>query len=83
MSNDKLAELRGRIGAYALHAQRNPRETTAAARKRFLERFEEEVDPNRQLPRAERQRRAMAARKAYFTRLALRSAKARRRRVRN
>ena len=83
MSNDKLAELRGRIGAYALHAQRNPQDTTAAARKRFLERFEEEVDPNHQLPRAERQRRAMAARKAYFTRLALRSAKARRRRVRN
>ena len=83
VSQDKLAELGGRIGAYALHALRDPRETTAAARKAFMAWFEDEVDPDRLLPEQERQRRARAARKAYFTRLALLSAKARRARRSN
>ena len=69
--------LRGRIGAYALHAKRDPRETTAPARAAFLERFEREVDPDRVLPEAERLRRAESARKAHFARLALLSARAR------
>jgi hypothetical protein len=77
---DSLYALRGRLGAYTLHATHDPRETTAAARATFLERFIDEVDPNRELPEAERNRRAEAARKAYFTRLALKSAKARRKR---
>jgi len=68
------ASLRGRIGAYALHASHDPRETTKAARVRFLARFLDEVDPDRTLPEAERQRRAEAARKMYFARLALKSA---------
>ena len=72
--------LRARIGAYALHAKRDPRETTAAARHAFLSKFETEVDPEGILPSAERQRRAEAARKAHFTRLALKSAQARRKR---
>ena len=72
------ASLRGRIGAYALHATHDPRETTSAARAAFLRSFEELVDPNRELSERERQRRAEAARRAYFTRLALASAKARR-----
>ena len=45
--------LRARIGAYSLHAQRDPHETTAAARKSFLARFELEVDPEGTLPEAE------------------------------
>ena len=45
----------------------------------FMSRFEDEVDPNRVLSEAERQRRAEQAKKAYFTRLALRSVQARRR----
>lgn len=69
--------LRARIGAYSLHAQRDPSETTAAARKSFLTRFELEVDPDGALPDAERRRRAKYARKAYFAKLALKSAKAR------
>ena len=69
--------LRGRIGAYALHARRDARETTRIAREKFLERFEREVDPAGELPTEERRRRAEAARRAYFTRLALRSARRR------
>ena len=65
--------LRGRIGAYRLHACHDPRETTAAARQAFLARFETEVDPAGVLPPAERQRRALSARRAYFARLALKS----------
>ncbi len=69
--------LRGRIGAYALHAQRDPRETTAKARSTFLAKFEQEVDPDGVLPESERLRRAEAAKKAHFARLALRSARKR------
>ena len=70
--------LRGRIGAYATHAAHDPRETTANARAAFLQRFERDVDPEGVLPEDERRRRAAYARKAYFARLALRSARARR-----
>ena len=69
--------LRGRIGAYRLHATHDSRETTRHARETFLARFLDEVDPDRALPEAERLRRAEAARKAYFAQLALRSAQAR------
>jgi hypothetical protein len=71
------AALRGRIGAYALHARRDPRETTRNARVAFLARFLDEVDPDRLLPEPDRLRRADAARKAYFARLALKSARTR------
>lgn len=70
--------MRGRIAAHAMHARNDSRETTAAGRKAFLSRFEAEVDPDRVLPAAERQRRAEHARKSYFARLSLQSAKARR-----
>ena len=53
---------------------------TAPGRKAFLDRFEKQVDPDSELPPAERARRAEHARKAYFSRLALKSARARRRR---
>jgi hypothetical protein len=54
---------------------------TANARAAFLDRFEREVDPDGVLPAAERARRAAAARKAYFVRLAAKSAEARRRKA--
>ena len=73
--------LRGRIGAFRLHATHDPRATTARARVAFLARFEAEVDPERVLEPEERQRRALAARRAYVAQLALRSARARRRRA--
>ncbi len=56
----------------------NPTARTEPARQAFDGRFEREVDPDGTLPPAERARRAEHARKAYFTRLALASAKARR-----
>ena len=71
--------LRGRIGAHHLHARYDPRETTARARAAFLGRFEREADPDGTLAPTERARRAHHLRKAYFARLALRSAQARRR----
>ncbi|MGH8991180.1 MAG: hypothetical protein ACRDZ7_06595 [Acidimicrobiia bacterium] len=74
--------LRARIAAYSLHARRDPRETTQAARDTFMARFERQVDPDGLLPLAERLRRAEAARKAYFLGLALKSARARRSRAR-
>jgi hypothetical protein len=73
--------LRGRIGAYVVHARYDPRETTAPARAAFLRRFLDEVDPSRVLREPERLRRATAARRAYFTRLAYLSARGRRQRL--
>ncbi len=52
---------------------------TSPARAAFNARFDDEVDPDRTLPAHERARRATAARRAYFMRLSLRSAQARRR----
>lgn len=71
--------MRARLGAHALHAKHGLEQTTAAGRAAFLSRFEKEVDPDGILPIAERQRRAEHAKKAYFTKLALKSAQARRR----
>ncbi len=73
--------LRARIGGFALSAARDPRETTKPARAAFLASFEREVDPDGVLTITERARRAAAARKAHFTRMALKSAQARRRKV--
>ncbi len=64
--------------SWANTADRSAR--TAPARRAMLGRFERQVDPDGVLPSAERARRAEHARKAYFTRLALRSAQARKRR---
>ena len=71
--------LRARIGAYSLHAQRDPRETTKAARSAFLSKFLAEIPID--LPEDERLRRATSARRAHFARMALRSAQVRRQRT--
>ncbi len=71
--------LRGRLGAYTMLSRHDPRETTRAAHEAFMSRFEREVDPEGLLDPGERTRRAEMARKAYFTRLALKSAQVRRR----
>lgn len=73
--------LRARLAAHALHAQHDSSEVSKAGREAFLARFEREVDPEGTLPTDERIRRAAHARKAYFTRLALKSAQARRHRM--
>ena len=70
--------LRGRIGAAVLHATHDSRETSAAGRAAFLDRFEREVDPERALAPEERQKRARSAKSAYFSRLSLKALRARR-----
>ncbi|MGI8707948.1 MAG: hypothetical protein ACR2LG_07095 [Actinomycetota bacterium] len=70
--------LRGRLGAHRLHASYDSKTVSQPARDAFMARFEREVDPELTLDPKERARRAMHARKAYFTRLALKSAQARR-----
>lgn len=76
---DSERTLRARIGAHSLHAGvADPAAHTEPARRAFLDQFEHEVDPNGVLPVAERARRAEHARKAYFAKLALKSAQARR-----
>lgn len=83
MSNrpDSMARLSGRIGAYRMHAMYDARETTAKARAAFHSKFDREVDPDGVLSPEVRRRRAEAARKAHFARLAFLSAKARAKRV--
>lgn len=70
--------IRGRLGAAVQHSRHDPKETTVAARAAFLRKFEADVDPAGELPPEERQRRALAARRAHFLRLALKSAQSRR-----
>ena len=64
----------GRIGGLTTASRHDARELTKPATAGFLARFEREVDPDGVLPREERQRRALAARRAHMRRLAMRSA---------
>jgi hypothetical protein len=74
--------VRARLGAHSKWAKcPDATAATEPGRHAFLERFYDDVDPERELPEAERERRAGHARKAYFARLALKSAIARRRRA--
>ena len=74
--------LRAQIAAHQSWARtEDPSARTANARKAMLDKFERQVDPEGKLSPAERAKRAGHARKAYFKRLALKSAQARRRRV--
>jgi hypothetical protein len=66
-----------RLAAHAKHAKYDSKEQTEAARKGFAQRFIDQVDPDRQLPERERQRRAEHAMRAHMTRLALQSSKVR------
>lgn len=73
--------LRAQIAAHESWAHTENRAArTANARKAMLDKFELEVDPDGKLSEAERANRAEHARKAHFKRLALKSARARRRR---
>lgn len=75
------AALRGRIGGYSTHA-RHGRDTAVAARAAFRDKFAHQVDPEGVLDPAERADRATMAMREHMARLALRSAVARRRRMR-
>lgn len=72
--------LRSSIAAHESWARTADRsKRTAKARAAMLQKFEQQVDPDGTLLPAERQKRAESARRAYFQRLALRSAQSRRR----
>lgn len=75
--------LQAQAAAHARWAQHDPVAGTARAREKFLNRFIEQVDPERELDEKERLRRAESARKAYFAGLALKSSKARAERAKN
>ena len=71
--------LAARIAAHTKWANTaDPAAATAPARQAFLDSFEREVDPDGTMPADERARRAEHLRKAHFQRMALASAKARR-----
>lgn len=77
MSNDRTTI--AKIAAYSRWSKERDRSAaTSKARRAFDDRFLREVDPDGVLPHIERQKRADAARSAYFAKLALASAKARR-----
>lgn len=70
--------LRARIASHASWANTEEREQrTRTARDRAWARFEDMVDPDKTMDPVERQKRAESGRKAYFSSLALKSAKAR------
>jgi hypothetical protein len=72
--------LRARIAAHTRWANEDAAGRLAnaqRAREGFGRRFLDQVDPNRVLPEAERQRRAESAMRAYMAQLALKSSKAR------
>jgi hypothetical protein len=75
---ESVRSLVSRMGAHSLHARYDSSQLTANARAKFLAKFIDEVDPDRVLPEPERLKRAEHALRAHMTRLALRSAKARR-----
>jgi len=68
---------RARIAALTRWSQEDPKANGERGQAGLRAKFVDQVDPNRVLPDAERQRRAEAARRAHMQRLAFRSAKAR------
>ena len=83
---DRAAQVRsGRLGGHATAAAHNPLKYTAAARaaapgcQGYWERL---IDPDGTLAPAERQRRARSALRLHMSKLALKSAKAKRQRER-
>ncbi len=79
MLSPRERTIRARIGAHSLHANRDNRVTSAPGRKAAADKLNTkllaEIDPQNELPEAERARRLHHARKAHFSRLALGRAK--------
>jgi hypothetical protein len=83
MSEDSFTTQRARLGAFSLHAQRDPRETTRAAREAEAGRYRRQVveaaeAKGEELTEAEITRRAAYLRRAHFQRMAMKSAQVRR-----
>jgi len=70
--------MRAKLAAHSMHAMHDTKVVTAAGRAAAWQRFEDLVDPGRQLDHVERSRRADHARRAHMVRLAFLSARARR-----
>lgn len=68
---------RAAIAACAMHERYDARDTTAAARAKFLDGWQERVDPRHEFADEVRQRLAQKALRAHMRGLALRSAQAR------
>lgn len=78
----EIRTLQARIAAHESWAKTEDRtKRTAPGTRAMLQRFERQVDPDGTLPPEERAKRADAARKAYFGRLALASAQARKKKT--
>ncbi len=72
---------RARLGGYATAARHDPKQYTAAMLKAGRERFMKQVDPTGDLQRTnpkEAARRAEAARREFYVRMAYKSAEAKR-----
>lgn len=70
--------MRARLGGQSRWARTaDPVAATAPARRGFMKRFEDEVDPDGALSIEERARRAKHAMSAYMARLSLKSSQAR------
>ena len=70
--------IRAQIAAHTSWANTEDRtERTEPGRQAMRKKFEDQVDPDRKLPPAERAKRVENARKAFYQQLALKSAKAR------
>lgn len=78
MPRNTTSSLQARYAAQMRWANEDPTKQGEIARAGLLAKFEREVDPEGILDPAERARRAESARKAFYTRLALKSAQARR-----
>lgn len=82
MAKDPRRVAYGRLGGLALSATHDPRVYTQKAREAFRSRFLDEVDPDgtlRETDPEEAARRAEAARKLFYARMAVRSVESRRR----
>ena len=77
----ELRKQRATIAAYARWSKHDAAAGTQKPRAAFLQRFVDQVDPDRVLTAAERDRRAKAALKAHMAQLAFKSAKARAKRA--
>lgn len=78
MTQDDRRQI-AKIAANTRWAREQDRSTaTQAARDGLYRKFEDQVDPERKLPEEERGKRVENARKAYYQRIALKSAQARR-----
>jgi hypothetical protein len=73
--------LRASIAANVRWSREDPVRNATRGQAGLVDRFRRQVDPDNQLPEAERERRALSAYRAHMQRLALASSKARARRA--